>query len=287
MTEWNVLSDSERMPARDVGKSHRRSTAPSTGERDRLTFGTILGKIEEIDRHGSVIDSIVQDELTTVEPAMIARLKPRDDRSGRFGGRGRAGTRKGEAAMPFADQDLARRVEEAWVLPGRGERAGAGPAGPGVGGDGAAGGRRIRGVHGRGLAAVAGAGGGPVRAGRRRGARADGELLPRAGAPIQMELASLADSSLLGLLSRRGYRAVEQTHVLVRPLGSREPAAEVRSPATRAGPTRPGPGSRSSRSGRARWRPGPSRCSAASSTGRTSCPARSWKAPSRWPRSPW
>ena len=40
-----------------------------------------------------------------------------------------------------------------------------------------------------------------------------------------MELASLADATLLALLSRRGYRAVEQTHVLVRPIGAREPSA--------------------------------------------------------------
>ncbi len=49
-------------------------------------------------------------------------------------------------------------------------------------------------------------------------------------APIQLELASLADATLLPLLSRRGYQAVEQTHVLVRPIGGAEPAAMEGSP---------------------------------------------------------
>ena len=230
--------------------------------------------------------SIVHDELTTVEPAMIARLTPRNDRSGRFAGRGRWGAWKGEAAMPFADQDLARRVEEAWVRLGV-ENAQAqarldpesGAMALPVGGGYAV----FMGV-GSPLSQVQGVGlYGPL-------SEAEVERMEtfyrERGRPIQLELASLADSSLLGLLSRRGYRAVEQTHVLVRPLGSREPAGEQPSPARRAGPAMRRRRSRSCRSGRTRWRPGPSRCSDASSTGRRSCPARSWKARSRWPPSP-
>src|SRR5262249_59694364 len=45
------------------------------------------------------------------------------------------------------------------------------------------------------------------------------------GAPVQLELASLADATLLEVLGRRGYRAIHQTHVLVRPIGAREPSA--------------------------------------------------------------
>ncbi len=143
--------------------------------------------------------------------------------------------------MPFADQDLARRVEEAWVRLGV-ENAQAqarldpesGAMALPVGGGYAV----FMGV-GSPLSQVQGVGlYGPV---------GDAELermesfYRERGAPIQMELASLADSSLLGLLSRRGYRAVEQTHVLVRPLGSREPADEVPSPREK-GPVRRGRG---------------------------------------------
>jgi GNAT superfamily N-acetyltransferase len=132
--------------------------------------------------------------------------------------------------MPFADQDLARRVEEAWVRLGV-ENAEAqarldpesGAMALPVGGGYAV----FMGV-GSPLSQVQGVGlYGPL-------SEAEIERMENfyreRGAPIQIELASLADSSLLGLLSRRGYRAAEQTHVLVRPLGSREPAVEQASP---------------------------------------------------------
>jgi GNAT superfamily N-acetyltransferase len=132
--------------------------------------------------------------------------------------------------MPFADQDLARRVEEAWVRLGV-ENAQAqarldpesGAMALPVGGGYAV----FMGV-GSPLSQVQGVGlYGPL-------SEAEVERMEtfyrERGAPIQLELASLADSSLLGLLSRRGYRAVEQTHVLVRPLGAREPAGEQESP---------------------------------------------------------
>jgi GNAT superfamily N-acetyltransferase len=70
------------------------------------------------------------------------------------------------------------------------------------------------------------------------------------GSPVLMELASLADASLLGLLGRRGYRAYEQTHLLVRPIGGREPSAiggsandrkeEARATEVQVAPVRPG-----------------------------------------------
>jgi GNAT superfamily N-acetyltransferase len=125
--------------------------------------------------------------------------------------------------MPFADQDLARRVEEAWAYLGvENARAQArlnpesGATSLSVGG---------------GYAVFMGAGS-PLSQAQGMGLYgpvddADLERMEafyrERGAPIQLELASLAEASLLRLLSRRGYRAVEQTHVLVRPIGQKEP----------------------------------------------------------------
>ena len=217
---------------------------------------------------------------------MIARLTPRDGRSGRFGGRGRAGTWKGEAAMPFADQDLARRVEEAWAAWAWRTRS-AGPAGPGIGGDGAAGGGRLRGVHGGGLAAVAGAGGGPVRAGGRRGARADGDLLPRAGC-ADPDGAGLAGGFVAaGALEPSGLpggRADARPGAAARRAGARGRGALGSREAAEAGGGggrgRADPAGRGGDLGRVG-------APLLLRRARRSCPARSWKAPSRWPRSPW
>jgi GNAT superfamily N-acetyltransferase len=125
--------------------------------------------------------------------------------------------------MPFADQDLARRVEEAWAYLGV-ENAQAqarldpesGATSISVGG---------------GYAVFMGAGS-PLSQAQGMGlyGPVDEDEIERMesfyrerGAPIQLELASLAEASLLRLLSRRGYQAVEQTHVLVRPIGANEP----------------------------------------------------------------
>jgi len=127
--------------------------------------------------------------------------------------------------MPFADHDLARRVEDAWAYLGvENARAQARldprsqAASLPVGG-----GYAVFMGAGSPLSQVQGVGlYGPV----------DDEELGQMeafyrerGSPIQLELASLADGSLLTILGRRGYRAYEQTHVLVRPVGAREPSA--------------------------------------------------------------
>src|SRR5689334_562421 len=119
--------------------------------------------------------------------------------------------RGGEAAMPFADLDLARRVEGAWAYLGvENARAQArldpssGVAAIPVGGGYAV----FMGV-GSPLSQVQGVGlYGPV----------DDADLARMEAfyrerrsPVRMELASLADASMLAVLGRRGYRAYEQT----------------------------------------------------------------------------
>jgi GNAT superfamily N-acetyltransferase len=127
--------------------------------------------------------------------------------------------------MLFADHDLARRVEEAWVYLGvENARAQArlnpesGAAALPIGGGYAVfmgAGSPLSQAQGMGLY-------GPV-------AEADLERMEafyrKRGAPVQLELSSLADAMLLGLLGRRGYQAVHQTHVLVRPIGAREPSA--------------------------------------------------------------
>src|SRR5262249_54151450 len=150
---------------------------------------------------------------------MIARLTRQDGRSDRWGGRGRSGVGKGEAAMPFADQDLARRVEDAWAYLGvENARAQArldpqsDAASLPVGGGYAV----FRGA-GSPLSQVQGVGlYGPV--GEEDFERMEAFYRER-GAPVQLELASLADATLLEVLGRRGYRAIHQTHVLVRPIG--------------------------------------------------------------------
>src|SRR5579883_1235024 len=165
---------------------------------------------------------------------MIARLTPQVQRPGRWESRGETGAGGDEAAMPFADQDLARRVEDAWAYLGvENARArirldprtdvAALPVGGGYAVFMGAG-SPLSQAQGMGLY-------GPV-------AEADLERMEafyrQRRAPVQLELASLADASLLGLLGRRGYRAVHQTHVLVRPIGAREPSGA-------AGPEGDGP----------------------------------------------
>src|SRR5262249_7223703 len=54
-------------------------------ERERLTFATILGKIEGSDAHGSAGLRSFREEFTTVPTAMIARSISRDDRLNRGG----------------------------------------------------------------------------------------------------------------------------------------------------------------------------------------------------------
>ncbi len=124
--------------------------------------------------------------------------------------------------MPFADQDLARRVEGGWVCLGV-ENAQAlaridpmsGATALPVGG---------------GYAIFMGAGSplsqviglclhGPVAESELEQVES---LYRDRDTPIQLELSSLADPTLLGLLSSRGYRPAEQTHVLVRPIGPGE-----------------------------------------------------------------
>src|SRR5262249_4183887 len=136
-----------------------------------------------------------------------------------------AGTRKGEAAMPFADQDLARRVEEAWAYLGVENARAQARLNPGSGASAMAigGGYAVFMGPGSPLSQVQGVG--------RYGPVDDDEFermeacYRERGSPVQLELASLADATLLAILSRRGYQAYEQTHVLVRPIGAREPSA--------------------------------------------------------------
>lgn len=128
--------------------------------------------------------------------------------------------------MPFADQDLARRVEEAWDCLGVQNAQAHARLDPGSGATTlpVGGGHAVFMGAGSPLSQAQGLGlYGPV---------SDAELesmevFYRArGAPIQVEVSSLAEPSLLALLSRRGYRAIEQTHVLVRPIGAGEVAGE-------------------------------------------------------------
>ena len=185
--------------------------------------------------------------------------------------------------VSFADQALAQRVEDAWAYLGIENARAQARAEPEIGGDGVPGRRRLRGVHGGGLAAVAGAGGGPVRAGGQSGDRADGEpSTAKRRAPIHLEVASLAECVAAGALepSRLPRAGRADAHPGAADRGGRVvrgdgwPDSEKSGPRTGrgGGPGRPGPAG-------TRWRPGPSRCSAASSRARRSCPARLWKAP--------
>jgi GNAT superfamily N-acetyltransferase len=127
--------------------------------------------------------------------------------------------------MPFADQDLARRVEEAWAYLGVENAQAQARLNPGSGATAlpVGGGYAVFMGAGSPLSQVQGMGlYGPVSEVELERMEA---FYRERGAPIQLELASLADATLLRLLSRRGYQAVEQTHVLVRPLGAREPSA--------------------------------------------------------------
>jgi GNAT superfamily N-acetyltransferase len=127
--------------------------------------------------------------------------------------------------MPFADQDLARRVEDAWAYLGVENARAQARLDPHSDADSlpVGGGYAVFMGAGSPLSQAQGMGlYGPV-------AEADLERMEafyrQRGAPVHLELASLADATLLGLLGRRGYRAVHQTHVLVRPIGAREPSA--------------------------------------------------------------
>ena len=147
--------------------------------------------------------------------------------------------------MPFADQDLARRVEEAWAYLGVENARAQARLNPDSGATSLpiGGGFAVYMGPGSPLSQVQGVGlYGPV---------GDDELEQMEAfyrerrSPVQLELASLADPTLLAILSRRGYRACEQTHVLVRPIGAREPSAPARSADDRAtevqvAPVRPG-----------------------------------------------
>ena len=130
--------------------------------------------------------------------------------------------------MPFADQDLARRVEDAWAYLGVENARAQARLDPHSDADSlpVGGGYAVFMGAGSPLSQAQGMGlYGPV---------AEGDLermeafYRKRGAPVHLELASLADATLLELLGRRGYRAVHQTHVLVRPIGAREPSAVVR-----------------------------------------------------------
>jgi GNAT superfamily N-acetyltransferase len=126
--------------------------------------------------------------------------------------------------MPYADQELARRVEEAWAYLGVENARAQARLNPGSGATSLpiGGGYAVFMGPGSPLSQVQGVGlFGPVD---------DAELeqmeafYRERGSPVQLELASLADATVLTLLGRRGYRAYEQTHVLVRPVGPREPS---------------------------------------------------------------
>jgi GNAT superfamily N-acetyltransferase len=152
--------------------------------------------------------------------------------------------------MPFADQDLARRVEEAWAYLGVENARAQARLHPGSGASAMAigGGYAVFMGPGSPLSQVQGVGlYGPVDDDEFE--RMEAFYLER-GSPVQLELASLADATLLPILSRRGYQAYEQTHVLVRPLGAREPAAvertahdrkdDARATEVRVAPVQPG-----------------------------------------------
>jgi GNAT superfamily N-acetyltransferase len=135
--------------------------------------------------------------------------------------------------MPFADQDLARRVEDAWAYLGVENARAQARLDPRS--DAAAlpvgGGYAVFMGAGSPLSQVQGVGlYGPV-------GEADLERMEafyrERGAPVQLELASLADASLLERLGCRGYRAVHQTHVLVRPIAARESSAAAGSDSDR------------------------------------------------------
>ena len=248
------MAGSDGQPRSEAGGVDRDtepwSSAPSRGERDSVDLRDHSRKDRGDRCARTAVDAIVQDELTTIEPAMIARLTPRNDRigsirwaraSGCVEGRGGHAIRgSGPGASEWRRRGPAwawrtRRRRPGWTR-NRGRwrcRWGAGTrCSWGVGSP-------LSQVQGVGLY-------GPL-------SEAELERMEtfyrERGAPIQLELASLADATLLGLLSRRGYRAVEQTHVLVRPLGSREPAGDG------GIPSREGPGRRCGDGGRGRADP--------------------------------
>ncbi len=137
--------------------------------------------------------------------------------------------------MPYADQDLARRVEGGWICLGVENAQAQARLNPESGAVAlpVGGGYAVYMGAGSPLSQVIGVGlYGPV-------GEADLEqiecLYRDRGAPIQLELASLADPSLLAMLCGRGYRPVEQTHVLVRPIGANEPE-RARRPGDEFGP---------------------------------------------------
>lgn len=125
-------------------------------------------------------------------------------------------------AMPFADQDLARRVEGGWVCLGVENAQALASIDPTSGATAlpAGGGYAIFMGEGSPLSQVIGLG--------LHGPAAESELEQVESfyrdreSPIHLELSSLADPTLLGRLSSRGYQPVEQTHVLVRPVGPGE-----------------------------------------------------------------
>lgn len=126
--------------------------------------------------------------------------------------------------MPFADQDLARRVEEAWAYLGVENARAQARLNPGSGASSlpVGGGYAVFMGAGSPLSQAQGIGlFGPVDDADFE--RMEGFYRERES-PVQLELSSLADTSVLAVLGRRGYRAYEQTHVLVRPLGAREPS---------------------------------------------------------------
>lgn len=124
--------------------------------------------------------------------------------------------------MPFADQDLARRVEGGWVCLGVENAQALAQIDPTSGATAlpVGGGYAIFMGAGSPLSQVIGLGlHGPVAESELEQVES---LYRDRNAPIQLELSSLADPTLLGLLSSRGYHPAEQTHVLVRPIGPGE-----------------------------------------------------------------
>jgi GNAT superfamily N-acetyltransferase len=121
-------------------------------------------------------------------------------------------------AVSFADQALAQRVEDAWAWLGIENAHAHARLNPKSGATAfpVGGGYAVFMGAGSPLSQVLGLGlYGPVA--ESEIARMEAFYRKR-GAPIHLEVASLAESSLLGLLSRRGYGVQGQTHILVRPI---------------------------------------------------------------------
>ncbi len=121
-------------------------------------------------------------------------------------------------AVSFADQALAQRVEDAWAWLGIENARAQARLNPKSGATAfpVGGGYAVFMGAGSPLSQVLGLG--------LYGSVADSEIARmeafyrKRGTPIHLEVASLAESSLLELLSRRGYRVQGQTHILVRPI---------------------------------------------------------------------